>query len=286
MCRDPDSWPILRFDNVQSYLKRRDLRMGKVNQLRVGTAATVAEAEDFEPSAMDIDDRVARIAENKRKDVTVNKLLALVDQPHAELVAALQWLRILVHYVPEFSKYKPMVSELYRTKGAKKTINPHRKTKIHPLATNAKNETKTAELKDALLDFFEQMGQRDGDYLRKLILVGGDGLTYEKLVQLQKYMQFHGDEFQSLALLVPLLELWHLEWTDLSRIYETHWGNYLSADDPGTLWNSAAEIGRKEPAKLNKVDYYPYMQLAYLVLDARMLDCWRWVHSSLGDHYD
>ena len=31
--------------------------MGKVNQLRIGTAATVAEAEDFEPSAMDIDDR-------------------------------------------------------------------------------------------------------------------------------------------------------------------------------------------------------------------------------------
>ena len=99
--------------------------MGKVNQLHVGTAATVAEAEDFEPSAMDIDDRVARIVENKWKDVTVNKLLALVDQPHAELVAALQWLQILVHYVPEFSKYKPMVSELYRTKGAKKINNPH-----------------------------------------------------------------------------------------------------------------------------------------------------------------
>ena len=110
------------------------------------------------------------------------------------------------------------------------------------------------------------MGQCNGDYLQKLILVGGDGLTYEKLVQLQKYMQFHGDEFQSLARLVPLLELWHLEWTDLSRIYETHWGNYLSADDPGTLRNSTAEIGRKEPAKLNKFDYYPYMRLAYLVL--------------------
>ena len=139
--------------------------MGKVNQLCVGMAATVAEAEDFEPSAMDIDDRIARIAENKWKDVTINKLLALVDQPHAKLVATLQWLRILVHYVPELSKYKPMVSELYQTKGTKKTINPHRKTKIHPLATNAKNETKTTELKDALLDFFKQMGQLDRDYL-------------------------------------------------------------------------------------------------------------------------
>lgn len=64
--------------------------MGKANQLHIGTAVTVAKAEDFEPSAMDIDDRIARIVENKRKDITVNKLLALVDQPHAELVATLQ----------------------------------------------------------------------------------------------------------------------------------------------------------------------------------------------------
>ena len=34
--RDPKSWPILRLDNVQSYLKRRDLWMGRVNQLRNG----------------------------------------------------------------------------------------------------------------------------------------------------------------------------------------------------------------------------------------------------------
>jgi len=99
--------------------------MGKVNQLHVGMAVTVSKAEDFEPSAMDIDDCIARITENKWKDIIVNKLLALVDQPHAELVAAFQWLCILVHYVPEFSKYKPMVSELYWTKGAKKKKNPH-----------------------------------------------------------------------------------------------------------------------------------------------------------------
>ena len=191
------------------------------------------------------------------------------------MLGALQWLRVLVNYVPELSRYKAKVSELYRTKGAKKQINPHRKTKVHPLATNVKNEAKTTELKDALLDFLGQMGQHDHDYLRKLILASGDGLTYEKLLQLQRYMQFHGDAFQSLELLVPILQLWHLEWTDLSRIYEIHWGDYLSADDPGTLRNSAVEIGRKEPANLTKVDYYPHMQLAYLILNIRMLDCGR-----------
>jgi hypothetical protein len=121
-----------------------------------------------------------------------------------------------------------MVSELYHMKGAKKPKNPYRKTRVHPLATSAKNEAKTTELKDALIDFLNQMGQRDQDYLRKLVLMGGDGLTYEKLVQLKRYLQFHNDAFQSLELLIPILELRHLEWTDRSRIYKTHWGSYHS----------------------------------------------------------
>jgi hypothetical protein len=131
------------------------------------------------------------------------------------------------------------------------------------------------ELKDALLDFLGQMGQHDHNYLRKLVLAGRDGLTFEKLLQLKRYLQFHDDAFQSLELLVLILELWHLEWTDLSHIYEIHWGDHLSSDNPGTLQNGAAKIERKEPANLNKVDYYPYMQLAYLVLVVSMLDCWR-----------
>src|SRR5882762_9688045 len=133
--RNPESWLILRLDNVQSYSKRHDLRMGRVNQLRIGTAATVMEAEDFLPAEMDVDDRRARIAENRQKDLMVPSLLALVDNTHANTIGALQWLRILVHYIPELSQYKAKVSELYCTKGMKKPINPHRKTKVHPLAT-------------------------------------------------------------------------------------------------------------------------------------------------------
>ena len=33
MGRHLDKWPIIRFDNVQSYSKRRDLRIGRVNQM-------------------------------------------------------------------------------------------------------------------------------------------------------------------------------------------------------------------------------------------------------------
>jgi hypothetical protein len=87
--RDWKSWLILCLDNVQSYSKRRDLQMGRVNQLRIGTAATVMEAEDFQHAAMDVDDQRVRIAANKRKDMTVPSLLSLVDNIHADVIGAL-----------------------------------------------------------------------------------------------------------------------------------------------------------------------------------------------------
>ena len=207
--------------------------------------------------------------------MTVDSLLEMVDHRHIDTIGSLQWLQILTHYVPELSKYKEKVSALYHTKGAKMQINPYRKTKIHPLATNAKNETKNNELKEGPHDLLAQMGQHDGDYLEQLTMVGGDGLSFEKMVQLKHYLQFHPDAFQSFRLIYPMLELWHLEWTDLSQTYETHLGADSSSEDPGTLQNSATEIGRKAPTKLSKVDYYPYLQLSYLVLDVCMLDCWR-----------
>jgi hypothetical protein len=105
-------------------------------------------------------------------------------------------------------------------------------------------------------------------------MVGGDGLSFKKMVQL-KHLQFHPDAFWSFRLIYPMIELWHLKWTNLSPIYKAHWGADSSSKDPGTLQNSATDISRKAPTKLSKVDYYPYLQLLYPVLDVCMLDCWQ-----------
>jgi hypothetical protein len=118
------------------------------------------------------------------------------------------------------------------------------------------------------------MGQRHGDYQRRLIMVGGDGLTFEKLHQIKKYMQFHDDPFEKFEVMEPALESWHTEWTSLSCAFETHWGCLLS-DDPATLGYTAHKIDQPEPANLAKVDYYPSAEFTFLTLDMRMLDCWR-----------
>ena len=62
---------------------------------------------------------------------------------------------------------------------------------------------------------------------------------------------------------------------DISRIFESHWGKANLSSDPSNLAHSAAKIGHVAPLNLKKVDYYPYLELAYLVLDIHMLDCWR-----------
>ncbi|GBE84701.1 hypothetical protein SCP_0606810 [Sparassis crispa] len=224
-------------DNVQKYVRRRDARIGHGNYMKIGLTATVAEAVDFDPAVGDIDDKRARIAQNLRAELTVEKLLGMIDIAHFRKVGTLQWLHTLVTYIPQLAKYQSAVAKLYKTDGAKLCLPSKQKTIMHPLATVAKNENIMTELRDALVDFL-------------------------------------GDEFRSFEIIQPFLELWHTEWTHLSLTYEAHWGSLLTPD-PSKLGHSASKINQKAPANLKKVNYYPAAYTSYLVLDVRMLDCWR-----------
>ncbi|KAJ3002595.1 hypothetical protein NUW54_g5764 [Trametes sanguinea] len=272
--RDPDSVGIIWLDNVQNYLVQRDACVGREDVLNIGIAATYVELPHCTPTTVDLDDKRRRIRENQRSNLTVEQLIDLVDVKHREAVGSLQWLRVLTSYVPELNQYKGRVSELYRTRAAKQPL-PVQASRVHPLATSGKNETVTTELKDALLDFLEQAGQTPEDFKKRLFMMGGDGLTYEKIVQLKNYLQFHENELESLELIQPVLALWHTAWADLSRIFETHWGAATPSKDPSTLSHSALKIDRRPPPNLKKVDFNAGADLLYLVLDARMLDCWR-----------
>lgn len=272
--KDPTRSMLLRIDNVQSYAKQYDMRMGRENAMKVGIAATAVEAAEYSPGIFDLDETRERIARGERESLTVEKLYGLIDHENLVTVGALQWLRALVNYVPQLSHLKAAVQELYKVDGKKHRIPGDRKTVIHPLGTSSKNETIVTELKEALIDFLDQIGQTESEHNRRVVLIGGDGMTFEKILQMKRYMGFHGTEWQRFNIIQPFLELWHTEWTDLSRIFETHWG-YLLTKDPSTLGHSATQINRKPPSNLKKVDYYPGAHLVYLVLDARMLDCWR-----------
>ncbi|KAI0682739.1 hypothetical protein C8T65DRAFT_541512, partial [Cerioporus squamosus] len=280
--QDLERWIVVRGDNAQHQHKQRERRLGRENSMKVGFVGTVAEVVDFDPAAADLNDHLQRIQENKRSGLTFDQLTDMVDVPKLELSLELQWLQVIVNYVPCLARYKPKVAKLYRTEAAILCVPTNRKTRIHPLAPAAKNEAITTELKDAVVLFLEQVGQRTGQFTRRLIPVGGDGLTFEKLVQLKILLQFQDDPFKRLDLIYPFLETWHTEWTFLSLVFETHWGDLLTAD-PSKLGHSAARINQKVPPNLKKVDYYPAAYVAYIILDGRMLDCWR-IELECGDN--
>ncbi|THG93874.1 hypothetical protein EW026_g7477 [Hermanssonia centrifuga] len=270
----PNRAPMMRTDNIQQYLKRREMRMGKTNQMKIGMSAMVNEIEDFNPIAFDLDDKLKRIRESKRRELTTEKLLDMIDGDHSICVGVLQWLQVLVNYIPQLEKMKGEITKLYRTEGAKIPLPRKRKTAIYPLATVAKNENITTEFRDALLDFLSQIGQHDSHFNRRLVLVGGDGLTYERLLQIKSYLGSQDNELRRFDLIEPFLENWHTGWTQLSLTFESHWGEPLTKD-PSKLGHSASKIGQKKPVNVKKVDYYPAAYMAYIVLDVRMVDCWR-----------
>ncbi|KAF5341893.1 hypothetical protein D9611_001134 [Ephemerocybe angulata] len=271
--QDQKTVGFMVIDNVQNYVRPRDQRVGSHSTMNIGLAATYCEVPGLDPAAFDIQDKQERASKNLRAGLDVDQLLMFIDAAHLNTVFTLHWLRALVNNIPELSPLKPAVSKLFRTR-ARKVCIPPGATPVYPLSSSGKCETVTTELKEAMHDFLAQVGQTDGNYLDRLLLVGGDGLTFQRLLEVQRYLQHHKDNLESLAIVEPVLAVWHTEWTFDSSLFENFWDSALTSD-PSTLGHSATVIGRPAPANLKKVDYYPSVDLLYLVLDTRMLDCWR-----------
>lgn len=264
----------MRIDNVQKYFKQWETRLGRENAMKIGISATVAEAVGYNAADINMEDVRAKIKENLRSKITVEKLLDIIDTDNQEMIGTLQWLMTLVKYVPALATMRTTVAGWYRSKGAKKLLPRNRKTKMWPLATSAKNEAVTTELRDALIDFKNQLGITKDTPSSKLTYIGGDGMTFDMDIFLELACQFLDDAFDRGDLVRAFLELWHTGWTYLALTYEVHWGDALT-DDPSKLGHSATKIGQKGPTNLKKPDYYPSLYQAYTVLDTRMLDCWR-----------
>ena len=268
----------LTFDNVQAYAKQWEMRIGCESVMRVGMAGTAVELTDFDQEAVDLGKRRQLINQGRLKEMSLTKdnLLDLLNKPHNRTVGALHWLQILTTYVPELESNKRYIQDMFRTKtpaSMRLDRDGVRRTVIHPLATLAKNEATSTDLRDGLVNFLEQIGQTPDDHHPRIVLVGGDGMTFEQLGHLRQMMQCQDKPFKNFKIIQPYLQLWHTEWTDLSRLFTAHFGKEGS-HDPSTIGHSSAKINFKRPANLAKIDYYPGSHHLYRILDARILDYW------------
>lgn len=259
--RDHERGLDLMFDNVQTYAKQWEVRIGRENEMKVGMAGTAVELTGFDQEAVDLRRRRQLIEEGRPKKMSlkVDDLIDLPNKPHNRIIGALHWLQVLTTYVPQLESYKKYVREKFRTKPPatmRLDRDGVRKTVVHPLATSAKNETSSTDLRDGLVDFLEQIGQTPDDHHSRIVLVGGDGLTFEQLGNIKHLMQCQDKPFKNFEIIQPYLQLWHTEWTDLSRLFTAHFGKD-GTHDPSTIGHSSAKINFKRPANLAKIDYYP-----------------------------
>ena len=111
--------------------------------MNIGIVATFTEIEGVDGSALDPDDRMRRIADGDRGNLTVDRLCRMIDEEHLERESrytSMGHFTTLVRYVPSLSHLRSQVATLYRTQ-ATKLSHPVNATQVHPLATRGKNET-------------------------------------------------------------------------------------------------------------------------------------------------
>ncbi|KAJ7079843.1 hypothetical protein C8R44DRAFT_909020 [Mycena epipterygia] len=262
---DPDTVGFLIVDNCQNYHKQNDLRIGRESVMNVGMAGLYFEAPDVDPAVFDLTDKRERVAHGLRKSVTVDDLLALLDQADSEVVGSLMFIECLARIIPSL---KPLRAEQWEERD-----NPHRAqgrdARLPP--TDWTNTGEIPNTSDAKLP------------------VGGDGLTYAMLQQLQTYLQFHDDAFKSFEIFEPQLQVWHTKWTDIIRIFQTHWGRTSGkSTNPASLGYSAGKIGRAAPSNMKKVEFYQGAQLLNVVLDAKLLNIWALAFktNNIFDHFE
>ncbi|KAF7791439.1 hypothetical protein EIP86_002455 [Pleurotus ostreatoroseus] len=100
---DPPRAVFMRIDNVQHHLNGWKNRVGRENHVKIPISGFVAEAVDYDPATINMDDVRAQRKKNLR----------------AQTIGALQWLLTLVKTVPQLASMTSIVAELYRTEGAK-----------------------------------------------------------------------------------------------------------------------------------------------------------------------
>ncbi|KDQ19565.1 hypothetical protein BOTBODRAFT_82813, partial [Botryobasidium botryosum FD-172 SS1] len=268
---------FIRFvmDNVQFYSKVHDFRLGSRAKMVIGCAATAIEMENCMPAAFDSRVLEEERAKARRKDLTVQDLLGSINSKHMTLVSSLHWLMALVSFVPTLSHHKSAVNKLFRTQAAKRPMPANHRTKIHPLGTSGSEHARSIERNYALVDFLETQLKVDTAATKypTLVPVSGDGMTFEQIHRLKKFLASQSQPRHRLAHIVPVLELWHTKWADLSRIFAEHF-NLDAIKDPSALSGSAAAIQAPLPTNTKKVDFYPSAHTITSVAKAQMINCW------------
>ncbi|KAJ7116268.1 hypothetical protein C8R43DRAFT_1078116 [Mycena crocata] len=172
-------------DNIQQHVPVYEQGIGRVSELMVGTGATHVGLQDCAPKAFDAEDYYGRVAQKRRKELTVFSLYADID-----------WIHINGH-----------------------RMRDGRITPFQPLSSNSERETSTQGMDRASEDFDVQVGIDPKVDSGLLSWIRGDGSSYDAILRLTRYCASLEDKFNNK---ISTPEIWHTGATDLNSMAENH----------------------------------------------------------------
>ncbi|KAI0312418.1 hypothetical protein OF83DRAFT_1176656 [Amylostereum chailletii] len=272
---------LLIYDNINHMSRVWNPEFGQKDTIHNGTAATFVELEDCDiEKAFDIEALNVARREQRRRQLTVEKLHAQIQWDKLHSVMALHCLNMLINAVPTLAEHRDTVLKELRTTHAMHRMPEGRKTKVSPMQTSDYNEGNTGENASVLDNLLlRQLGLPKEEVARLLVIIGGDQSTVEKLRTLQKFLADCPHGYHRYGWVLPLIQLWHMGWADLERILNTFWGS--SPDDLSSFLAMNIILGRKV-TNSKRPDYYPAQHLVFDTLTATVLDLWR-IHLGTTD---
>ncbi|KAF8145003.1 hypothetical protein K438DRAFT_1630871 [Mycena galopus ATCC 62051] len=260
-------------DNIQRYDRVFEHGLGRVSQLKVGTACTAFHLQNCKPGAFRADDHVARVMAQERQTMTTESVYASIDWTHNHSVSDLHFVRVLADFIPHLNNLSTQISARFRTTLAKHRLQVT-PTKLQPLGTNCEREVENKGMQNAIFDFDKQTGIEPDKHDNILSWVRGDGASHATIMRLKKTLATTPNIYHSFRNVISTPETWHTKATDLNSCASNHYGPAASKD-PSSLSRSSNAANMKRPTDLKKCDFYPTSRSMTMIWEARVLDCWR-----------
>ncbi|KIP02292.1 hypothetical protein PHLGIDRAFT_79355, partial [Phlebiopsis gigantea 11061_1 CR5-6] len=157
-----------------------------------------------------------------------------------------------------------------------------RQTTIYPLGTTDYEEGSASGNQKVLNHLMlQELGFSEEEAAKLLVIIGGDQATVEKVRILKKFAASCPHGYNRYEWVLPLIQLWHMGWSDLERILDTHWGKDIT--DVSTLAFVNETLGRKVK-NVKRPDFYSAQSLVMDNLRAEVGNLWRYAVSPRVHH--
>ncbi|KAJ7693464.1 hypothetical protein B0H14DRAFT_3661883 [Mycena olivaceomarginata] len=199
-----------------NFHKVRDLRIGRETVMNVGMSGLYFEAPDINVEVFDLTEKRILIAQDLRKNITVESLLGYLDQTDADYTGTLQVLDVLARCIPSLKFLRSEIA--MRLAATAKITAPAGRAIVHPLACSGKKADHSNRIKGWNARF------SSADWADATELLKAKASSWRRRLYLC-------DAFAAAA----QHAVWHTKWTDVNRIFQTHWGRTSGKNNQSCL---------------------------------------------------